>query len=368
MKSIVVLKSRIAFLGGLERYAILIAQAFSKNHKVTLLTTGDPIEVPNVQVISLGKHPPFNIYAIHSFDKKTQKWLKDNPHDIVFGLDRNSSQTHYRAGNGSHRTFLSKKASSKLGLALKYLNPKEQLLLRKEKTLFCDPNLKTLFTNSYMVKKELIDSYGVLQKKIQVVHNGIDFEKFTFNELSQEKAIKGLGLPNSKNKLLFIGNNYKRKGLQPILEALSLIEEKNFHLMVVGKDKNIAKYQKLAASLRLSPNTTFYGHQSDLIPYYQAADCFLLPSLYDPFANVTVEALAMGLFVITSQTNGGAEVLNSKTGIVLINPQSAREVKQALQSFFQKHLSLTDRLKIRKSIQHLDINTQLNKIVDLTLS
>ena len=366
---IIVLKSRVKHLGGLERYAVAIAKSFAqKGAHTTLLTTDSVIDIPNVEVVSLGAHPSLNIQAVHFFDKAAQKWLEKHSYDIVFGLDRNSFQTHYRAGNGLHKTFLKQKCKGLLSKLISKINPKERLILKKEQTLFNSPSLQTLFTNSKMVKEDLLKTYQVDSQKIQVVHNGVDFEKFAFNQHSKLQSLQNLGLEERGSKLLFIGNNYKRKGLKLILETLSTFSSWDFHLMVVGQDKNEKKYETLAEKLDLSKKITFYGHQKDLIPFYQSSDCLILPSFYDPFANVTIEALAMGLFVITSQFNGGGEVLTAETGTILKNLNSPPELRCALIKFKKLKMDFQMRQSIRKTIQHLDINSQINRIVDLTLN
>ncbi|MCH9632095.1 MAG: D-inositol-3-phosphate glycosyltransferase [Chlamydiae bacterium] len=369
MKQVVVLKSRVAHRGGLERYAIAIAKSFAlKEAKVTLLTTGPTIDVPLVKVISLGNHPKLNIQAISFFDKAVQKWLAANPHNIIFGLDRNSHQTHYRAGNGLHSVFLERKCTNILSKALAKINPKERLILKKEKILFRNPKLQILFTNSNMVKNELEQTYQVPSEKIQVVHNGVDFKSYVFNDDSKKESLKKLQIPSASTHLLFIGNGYKRKGLKHLLETLSLFPSWNFHLSIIGKDKNISKFQKLANFLQLSKKVTFFGHTKNLIPHYQAADCLILPSVYDPFANVTIEALSMGLFVITSQYNGGSEVITKESGEVLRQISTTSELEDALQKLQKMNFDVNNRRNIRKTIQHLDINTQLNRIVELTLN
>lgn len=369
MIHVVVIKSRVAFRGGLERYAILIAQAFAqRGAKVTLLTTGEIIDIPNVEVVSLGKHPSFNIYATYFFDKEVQKWLKLHPPTLTFGLDRNIYQTHYRAGNGLHKIFLERKHTHQLSRLLAKLNPKNKLLLSKEKQLFENPNLKVLFANSSMIRDELTHNYAINPQKICVVHNGVDFKKYCFDEFSKQKSILKLKLNPSASHLLFLGNNYKRKGLDILLIALAKLASWNFHLLVVGKDKAIKHYIQLAESLNLSKKVTFYGHQHDLMPFYQASDCLILPTQYDPFANVTLEALAMGLFVITTRFNGGHEVLTDTSGIILNDPNSSTELIQALRHYHRLKKDFGFRHRMRKTIEHLDINSQLNKIVDLTLT
>lgn len=367
MKQIAILKSRIAFQGGLERYAKNIAIAFAKKgYEVTLLTTGPSIKIDKVNVISLGPHPSSSFLSLSFFKRKVDDWLNTHPQDIVFGLDRNVYQTHYRAGNGSHKTFLSKTKKQFMDSFLSKLNPKNYSIMKTEKKLFENPSLKKVFTNSYQIKKELLSHYSIPYEKIEVVHNGVDFNNFRFDEGSKLLSQKALHIPPCQIHFLFVGNNYQRKGLSSLLKALSQLKKQSFYLSVVGKDKNLSKYRSLCKALGIEDKVHFWGPQKNLIPYYCSADCLALPTLYDPFANVTVEALAMGLFVITSDFNGGSEVLTKDTGRVLLNFEE--DFVKSLKKVFSLSLSYEKKLKIRKSIAHLDLNHQLDKIVDLTVS
>lgn len=78
---------------------------------------------------------------------------------------------------------------------------------------------------------------------------------------------------------------------------------------MIGQDKEYKKYQQLAHQLNCHQRILFLGVQKDTLPFYQMADGLLLPTLYDPFPNVILEAMACGLPVITSDTCGGAEFI-----------------------------------------------------------
>jgi UDP-glucose:(heptosyl)LPS alpha-1,3-glucosyltransferase len=89
------------------------------------------------------------------------------------------------------------------------------------------------------------------------------------------------------------------------------------HLIVVGTDKREGRYKSLAGELGIAPRVHFAGVQRDPKPYYAAADAFVMASLYEPFANASMEALATGLPVVTSTKSGAAEILEQgKTGYV----------------------------------------------------
>ncbi|MCX6990736.1 MAG: glycosyltransferase family 4 protein [Chlamydiae bacterium] len=377
MAAITLLKSGISHLGGLEKYTLRLAGAFArKGCDVTLLTTGDTKAIdPSspIKAISHTYQHKLSVLKVSEFDKFCRSSLKKSPTSIIFGLDRNRHQTHIRAGNGAHAAYLFHRKRSE-GFFKKVsfsLNPLHRLLLAIEKESFESPDLRTLFTNSHMVKNEILSYYNVEPSKLEVIHNGVEWEEMqgSFDESFTTKKLheNELGLPSDVFHFLFIGHNFERKGLGELLEALSLMKDKDFHLSVIGSDKNSLQYKQNAAELGLSSRVTFFGERKDVLKFYQMADCLVIPSHYDPFANVTIEALAMGLTVISSKYNGASEILTKESGHIieeLFDPYSILSCLENALITPKGHLSAGI---IRQSIRNLDFPNQLGKMVDKTL-
>lgn len=363
---ILFLKRSICKNGGLEKATKTLFQAFSNRGCDIHLASLEDASYPSVTNHKL--LTPSNLLKykkICSFDKECQKLIKAHHFDTIFGVEQTSKQTHYRAGNGCHKSYLQlrKKTEGSLkGLSFK-LNPLHNLLLKIEKNAFESPELKCLFTNSYMVKNQILENYNVKESKIHVIHNGVEWKKFN-KPFIAPPPYQELNINPNVSKLLFIGHNYQRKGLDYLLQALANIDTP-FHLSVVGRDKNISYYKKLCSKLKLLDKVTFFGDQLNTIPFYQCADIVVIPSIYDPFANVTVEALAMGCFVISSKTNGGHEILTKNTGIIIDNLNNKEEWVEILKLTLK---NTYNRLSIRNSIEHLDYQKQLDKLVTKTLA
>ncbi len=357
-------------MGGLEKYTWQIAQAFQKKGaEVTILTTGpEPETISGINIVRFPIDRPFSAWNVRDFDKACSDYLQSHPAPLIFGLDRNRYQTHLRAGNGSHASYLNMRAQEEgLLKALSFrCNPLHRLLLKIEKESFEHPELQVLFTNSHMVREEILDQYNVEPNKVKVVHNGVEWSELQYDfdawELVRAPLAKALRLDLNCHQFLFIGHNYKRKGLDKLLHALALLKEKDVQLSVVGKDKDIAFYEKLTSQLNLTSQVRFFGAQKEIRSFYQIADTLVIPSLYDPFANVTVEALALGVFVVSSRRNGGHEVLTSSTGAIipsLTDPESIAEtLKIALK--YPKTRASAD--AIRASVRHLDFPNALSLI------
>jgi UDP-glucose:(heptosyl)LPS alpha-1,3-glucosyltransferase len=107
---------------------------------------------------------------------------------------------------------------------------------------------------------------------------------------------------------LLVGSGYARKGVAAALTALSRLPG-NTHLLVVGRDKALGHYKRLARKLGVASRVGLVGAQDDPKPFYGAADVFVLPTLYDPCPNAALEAMACGLPVVTSTRCGAAELV-----------------------------------------------------------
>jgi UDP-glucose:(heptosyl)LPS alpha-1,3-glucosyltransferase len=375
---VILLKSKVEQHGGLEKYSSRIAQGFlDRGMDVSILTTGtgqESIHHPNVAVHSVQtcRWPAFR--RMEQFDRFVVRYLHENPNHLVFGMDRNRYQTHYRAGNGVHAAFLRSRALTEGRLKqLSFLiNPLHIKILQLEKAAFENPALQKLFANSHMVRQEILNFYRTDPAKIEVIHNGVEWQEMAndFAKWPETKKNECLDRHLDPNlfHFLFIGNGYLRKGLGQLMAALARLKNREFHLSVIGKDNCWKDYANLAKSLKIENRVTFFGPQKEIRPFYQLADALIIPSFYDPFANVTVEALAMGLFVVSSKSNGGHEILTSQNGTVIANLLDIDSVAESLSIAFAHPKTIDSARQIRQSVEHLDFSRQMNLLINSCLS
>ena len=378
-KKVCLLKHRMGATGGLEKSTWRIAHAFAKKGCDVTIVSSDKFDSnsPSYSYLNFAHLPcqkKLSVTRISEFDRKAQKFLLENHFDIVFGMDRNRFQTHLRLGNGIHRAYLeSRKQTDSFFKRLSFnVNPLHRLILSIEKESIESKELRALFTNSHMVKDELFSAYDIQKEKVHVIHNGVEWKdlEYDFNSWLEKKPkhCASLKLDPSTFHFLFIGNGYRRKGLDVLLKALSLIQHEDFHLSVIGKDKEINFYMHLAKKLHLENKVSFFGEQKEIKKFYQIADCLVIPSFYDPFANVTVEALAMGLFVVSSISNGGSEVLQESSGITLSSLLDIDELSSLLKETLSISKTWIRSQKIRESVKHLDFSQQTATLVDISLN
>ncbi len=373
----VCLQSRhIEARGGLEKWARRIAKGFTKRGAhVHLLTSDERVKSlvhPLIHTHILSTSKILSHRKMKYFDHLCKKWQKTHSADIVFGIDRTSDQTHIRAGNGVHAAYLEQRQKHENYTPLKAaFNPLNKTILEIEKKAFENPQLKVLFTNSYMVKNEILKHYNVSPDIIEVIHNGLEWKGMEddFNTWVEKKTMvaKHLGLNPSHFHFLFVGNGYERKGLTLLLKAMQLLTQNDVHLSVVGKDRNIESFIALAKDLGLSEKVSFFGASQNIRPFYQVADVLAIPSIYDPFANVTVEALGMGLFIVSSKNNGGYEILREENGCIIEDLKSLDAIHASLQTALMHSKTWVRSKTIRSGVKHLDLSNQLKSLIDISL-
>lgn len=371
MNHVVLLKSRSGSHGGLEKYAARIANAFvEKGARVSVLTTGAIQQTSDISFYSIKPLPWPGFVRMEQFDRFVRHWLKKNKADIVFGMDRNRYQTHIRAGNGVHAAYLESRIAieGRLKKLFCQLNPLHRKILALEKCAFENRNLKKLFTNSRMVRNQVLTYYATDPAKIQVIHNGVEWQEmephFQDWETSRALRLQKFGLKPDHFHFLFIGHGYARKGLDRLLTGLSRLHSREFSLSVIGKDNQIDLYRAKAVQLGLKDHVHFFGPSQEIRQFYQLADVLAIPSYYDPFANVTVEALAMGLFVISSKNNGGHEILTPHNGAVIEDLCDADAMVVALETALLHRKTKTSALATRQSVQYLDFSNQMRLLMD----
>jgi len=181
--------------------------------------------------------------------------------------------------------------------------------------MFESPRLRAVICNSRMVRDEIRQDFRIEPDKLHVIYNGVDLEHFHPRlRDSLRGAARGELRCDARDTLfLFVGSGFSRKGLDAAIEALAQAGNDAYWLLVVGRDREQGRFEALAERLGVAPRVRFLGGRQDVRPLYAAADCFILPSRYDPFPNTGLEALAMGLPSIVSSRCGAAEVVEHGT-------------------------------------------------------
>lgn len=213
---------------------------------------------------------------------------------------------------------------------------------------------KTYIAISKQVAQELKTEFGI-EKNVEIIHHGVDIEKFSPGPSSVREE---LGITPTELCFLFAGS-FERKGLECTLKALAKAAVPAT-LLVLGEG-DFERYQNLAKDLGLK-KIKFLGKQPNVEKYFRAADVFVLPTQYEPFGLVILEALACGLPVITSKCAGAAELMTDGIeGYLLEHPKDPTELAKKIQNISNDREA---RIKMKEAARKVALNNSWNHVAE----
>jgi UDP-glucose:(heptosyl)LPS alpha-1,3-glucosyltransferase len=243
--------------------------------------------------------------------------------DVVQSHERTLVQDVYRAGEGCHRGYL-EAVGVPAGRRLHHA-----VTLALEGRVFA--RTAQVVAISRRGAEEITRYYAVPAARLSVVYNGVDLERFhpRLRALHRAAARAEAGIPANAFAALFAGSGFDRKGLATAVRALAHLADPEARLLVLGRG-DAGPFVRLAGELGVGARVAWLGARPDIERWYAAADALALPTRYEPFGNVHLEALASGLPVVTSLVAGGAEVVNEGCGAA-VAPDDAAGVAAALE-------------------------------------
>lgn len=345
--------------GGAEAYLARLAERVrAAGHEVRLATTDDWPESawPFGPITPLPGRAPTQF--ADAFEAIRPTWGCD----VVLSLERVWQCDVYRAGDGVHRAWLARRRQS-YGTLRKLrgiFSRKHRGILRLEESLFGHGGAGRVIANSEMVKREIVQLYGCPEEQIDVVRNGVPVEQFRTNPEMRARSRLALGLADDALALLFVGSGWGRKGLCFAVDAVEACENPRMQLLVAGRG-NRARYR--------SRSLQFLGVVDDLPALYAAADIFLLPTIYDPFSNACLEALATGVPIITTSSNGFSEVMEEGMhGSVIKNPGDTAALSSALVLWSDADRRQAARVECQALASRFDISRNAQEILEILFS
>jgi len=232
-----------------------------------------------------------------------------------------------------HRAWLEAARTVQVGpvsvpARIRFLMPRHRVLLAMESQYFRDPRPRHILCTSEREVADLGHYYGVDPAKCTVVPNPFDPERFNPERRArhrQEVRLR-LGIAPDEVALMLVANELHRKGLAQMLEALARAEDRTMSLHVVGK-AGLGPFRPLIDRLGLSDRVHYLGPTDDVGLQLAAADLMVLPTQYEPFGLVIIEALASGVPVLTSRLAGASSAVRpGRTGLILEDPYDVDEL------------------------------------------
>jgi UDP-glucose:(heptosyl)LPS alpha-1,3-glucosyltransferase len=305
--------------GGAESYLKRLGRGLvDAGHQLTLFTTEDwpRAEWPYGALVRLKESTPFG------FSKAVQT-IRHNV-EILFSLERIESCDCYRAGDGVHRVWLERRQAFEPSWkrSFRLVNGKHNQILELEQKLLAQQAARRIITNSKLVKEEIVAEFGYPEDQISVIYNGVPDVHFKKKPGSRWDLRYDAGLSELDIGVLFAGSGWERKGLRFAIEAVRSLKNRHIKFLVAGEGKKPG----------FTPaNVRFLGPVEDMHSLYVAADLFVLPTVYDPFSNACLEALSVGVPVVTTTSNGFSEIIESGVhGEVLPRPDDVPALANAI--------------------------------------
>lgn len=309
--------------GGAEAYLKRLGKAVAEaGHSSVLFCSSDWPESQwphGERVIVAGRSPM-------SFSRALQALAPRRRCDYLFSLERIGFCDCFRAGDGVHASWLERRARYEPFWKpfFRKFQARHRELLEIERKVFSAQGAQTIIANSNLVKDEIASRFDFPSDKVHVVYNGVPSVQIPPG--LRPKARTRFGVEEDALTIAFVGSGWERKGLRFAIEAVRKAKTKKVRLIIAGRG-NSNKYP-------FSHRLRFVGPQSDMVPLLAASDLFLLPTIYDPFSNACLEALAAGLPVLTTRDNGFSEIIRSGVeGEVFESPEAVDAMASAIDAW-----------------------------------
>lgn len=327
--TIAVLIKRYIATGGAERYAAEVARRLAaRGHRVDIYAR----EVEDNLITGL-RHVPVpdrlrfsSVLNSWSFAREAARLLAGRAYDVILSHERGFCQDLSTIHTFSYRLGLDNISFLRKMNSL-YLSPRSWLHLRLERqqmeSAWLAPVSDTLRTG--------IVRYYRRSRNIAVATPGVDVDFFhpAWVRAHRDTLRSRQGLAPDELAVLFVGSEFKRKGLDDLIRAI----RPGMKLLVVGKGERPGYYRRLAASCGVTDRVLFKGLTDDVRRCYAAADVVVLPSLREAFGMSILEGMACGLPVISSAAAGVSGLLDhGANGYVFNRPRELAGLLEALKS------------------------------------
>ena len=296
-----------------------------------------------------------------SFVLNSARMINLHDFDIIHQVMESLTMNVFNPHSGVEKAYLRQEFASinnrlyyLIRLIKRYFTPRHYIALWIQKKQFQMRRVKKIIAISTMVKNDIIRYYKVPEEKIEVVFNCVDINRFhpRNRDLYRRSIREFLSIQDHTVILLFAGHNYRLKGLETLLGALSVLKEtvvhQPIHLLIIGRGQ-ITRYKRIARKLGVLDLATFLGPVKDMEKFYGGSDIYVHPTFYDSCSLTVLEALASGIPVITTRFNGAADIMISeKGGKVLDDPKGPKSLAEAIAILFRQGAAR----RRQKGLQH----------------
>jgi len=302
--------------GGTEKYVFDLSRWLdSRGHSVHVYCARVDVPRPLWQGVNVHQVPHLGrrgLVGMSSF-AWSSRVASQGGHDVVQGFGRTLGHDVFRAGGGVHEVWLERRYRTAWDRLRLKLSPKAWLDQWIDEAAF--NYAKIVICNSQMVAQEVRERHKLDSSRVRVVRNGVDCQRFKPDQGVRNSRRAELAVADSGRVAMFVGNGFRRKGVLTAARAFAEVAEPEDRFVVLGKE---ARYRKYCEKMRrmLGDSFVYVGPVEDTAQWLPLADALLLPTLYDPAANITLEAMACGVPPIVSSNDGNHEVVPSSRLVV----------------------------------------------------
>ncbi|HWP41165.1 MAG TPA: glycosyltransferase family 4 protein, partial [Tepidisphaeraceae bacterium] len=320
--------------GGAERYTIDLAGALARRgHHVALAATRFADPPAGVQLVELPVRGFTRVARYRRMLDALDAHLHQARYHIVHAMlpVRRCHVYHPHAGMA---------AASVAGRPLQtLLNPRRRVMASIEHRLLNSPHPPVVLCLSDYVKQSVLQHYPELPAdRLATLFNAVDLDLFDPDvQHGGHKLRAAHGISPDDTVALIVAQDFARKGVPQAIAATRQLNARRapgqptLKLLIVGSGRHHSKAD--------DPNIIFVGADRKIARYYAAADFFVLPTRHDPCSLVVLEALAMGLPVISTRFNGACEIMNNGIhGFVLDDPDDVIALSQAMHKLLDANL------------------------------
>lgn len=339
----IILERMNVSLGGAERSICELAEALRRaNVQVTLLAARAKGGEGLIPLCGSGT----GRVSFARFEKALIRHLAEHEYDIVHSTLPFSFCDVYQPRGGSYPEAILRNAASYRNPKMRtwkrwtgWLNWRRTSLMWAERLLCRRCEGTTVAALSDYVRDQFVRHYAVPEERIVVIPNGVQLDppvdsakikEFRGRVRSQSDVAEG----EDPAIFLFAANNFRLKGLGPLLEAVkraSSWPSARPIVVTVAGSGNPGPYLQRARRLGIGGRVVFLGAVADMQAAIAGCDTAVLPTYYDPASRFILEALAAGRPVITTRYNGAAErIEHQRHGIVLKDPGEIETLATAL--------------------------------------
>ncbi len=331
--------------GGAERYLVdLCTRMAAEGYEVHVYAEHRDEEDPHICFHPIKAIPFPKSLRLLSFAIRATKEIETGKYDITFGVGNTLEADILQPHGGVHWAWFwrSLRIYNHAALwAIKFLGRIFSLKQWASGWIQDAPykggNFSKIIAISDMVKRDLMHWYPIPEERIAVVYNGVDIENFhPRNRQYREEIRRRHGIGKEEWVLLFVSNNFRMKGLSFLMKALADIKKRGsppFKLLILGRDRQ-ATYLRLAREIGISKEVVFAGSTNEPEKYYGASDLLIHPTFYDACSLTVLEALASGLPVITTHSNGASGIITQgQEGFIISDPRDIQTLVDKITFF-----------------------------------